>query len=350
MRQKWRSRIAGCACALLLAVAVPRPAPADDSLSIIFGGAPGLFDALDLVAQGAGFFNDEHLNLTTEHTTSASTCAQLVATGKADVCSMSVEPVLTGYEKGLRLQFFLARAARYSYVLGVLPDSPIRTLEDFKGKVIGEQNIGSAAEVPANSMLAGAGLAKSDYSFVPVGIGAQALDAFVNKRVDALAFGSDIVTFEVAGRVTPRVFVHPILKDIANVGYAATPATIAAKADVLKRYSRAIVESALFIRENPAVSARFLLQGHGEKITPEALQNTTLELTLLKDYLPAADPSSKRIGYLPPRGLELYSSYLVQYGFAHQVVPGSAVATDAFIPFANDFDHQALIARARAMR
>jgi NitT/TauT family transport system substrate-binding protein len=227
--------------ALLLALCAPAIARADDTLSVIAGAAPGLFDALDLVAQGAGFFAAEHLDVQRDHAANAGVCAQLVATGKADVCSLSVEPVLVGYDKGLRLQFFLARSAQYSYVLGVLDDSPIRALADFKGTELGENSLGSAAEVATQSMLAGAGLKKSDYALVPIGVGAQAISAIVNKRVAGLADTlSDLVTYEVAGNVTFRVFRHPILKDIANVGYAALPATIAAKGDLLRRYARAI--------------------------------------------------------------------------------------------------------------
>jgi len=45
--------------------------------------------------------------------------------------------------------------------------------------------------------------------------------------------------------------------------------------------------------------------------------------------------------------LQLYSTYLVQYGMIGAFVPGSAIATDRFIAFANDFDRPALEAYAR---
>ena len=32
----------------------------------------------------------------------------------------------------------------------------------------------------------------------------------------------------------------------------------------------------------------------------------------------------------------------MQYGMTRAVVPGTTLATDQFIPFANDFNHQAL--------
>jgi ABC-type nitrate/sulfonate/bicarbonate transport system substrate-binding protein len=162
---------------------------------------------------------------------------------------------------------------------------------------------------------------------------------------------SDLVTYELAGNITFRVFRHPILKDIANVGYAALPATIAAKGDVLRRYSRAIVEAALFIRTNPRAAARLYLQNQvgGLKVTGEAVRDTARELALLQDFLPAGDPSNKRIGLLPPQGLELYSRYLADFGMIPRPVPGAAVATDRFVPYANDFDHRAVRALARRM-
>jgi NitT/TauT family transport system substrate-binding protein len=328
----------------------PCPALSDDALSLIAGATPALFDTLDLVAQGAGFYRDEHLNVTTDHVANSGTCAQLVATGKADICSLSVEPVLQGYEKGLHLQIFLARSAQYSYVLAVLPDSPIRSLEDFKGTEIGENSIGSSAEPATESMLAGAGLTKADYAFVPVGAGAQALDALLGKRVAGIAVSLEsVVSYEVVGNMTIRFFRHPILKDIPNVAFTATPATIQAKADVLERFCRAIVKAALFTRTNPQAAARLYLQLQvgGGRVTDSALQNTTRQLTLLQGYLPAADPSNKRIGYLAPRDLELYSKILTDYGITQKVVPVAAVLTDQFIPFANDFDHKALIAQAK---
>jgi ABC-type nitrate/sulfonate/bicarbonate transport system substrate-binding protein len=42
-------------------------------------------------------------------------------------------------------------------VLGVLDDSPIRTLAGFKGTTIGELTLGQSSEYYTNVMLAGAG-------------------------------------------------------------------------------------------------------------------------------------------------------------------------------------------------
>jgi NitT/TauT family transport system substrate-binding protein len=339
------------ACALLALAAAPAPAVADDALTLVAGSAaPGIFDTLDLVALGAGFFKEQHLSITKQYVAGPGPAAQLVATGKADIGEMSVDPVLIGYEKGLRLQFFLGRGSRYSYVLAVLPDSRIQSLADFKGAVLGE-TAPNTADVAAQSMLAGVGLKKGDYSFVTIGTGAAALSAITSKRVDGVAFPYlEVVNDDIAANTSLRVFRHPILQNIVNSGYAAAPAMIQTKSDMLERFSRAIVEAALFVRLNPATAARLYLQGSGQDVSDEAVRRTTRVLELYEGDFPAADPSNKRIGLLSPSGLRLYSRYLADYGMTQTLVPGATIATDQFIPFANAFDHKAVEALAKKMR
>jgi NitT/TauT family transport system substrate-binding protein len=349
-----RSLLALAVAALALAApfAPARAQVADESLSIIAGNpAPGIFDALELIADGAGYYKQQHLVVTKDYAANPGTAAQLVAGGKADVASMSLEPVLLGTEHGLHLTAFLSRQARYSYVLAVLADGPIKTLADFKGvNTIGEANAGSAAEPAIASMLNGVGIRSSEFAFVPIGIGASGLSAFTSHRVVAAAFPFlEVVNDTVAGGVTFRVFRHPILKDIGNVGYAATAATLQSKADQLRRFSRAIVEASLFVRLNPSAAARLYLQGSNQKVTPDALRNITRVLTLLQDDFPAADPANPRIGLVSPRNMELYSRYLADYGFLKAPVVGSSVATDQFIGYANDFDHKALEKQIRSI-
>jgi hypothetical protein len=55
------------------------------------------------------------------------------------VCASSVEPLIQGYGKGLRLQMFFDRDPQFDWVIGVLDSSPIKTLADFKGKDIGRR-------------------------------------------------------------------------------------------------------------------------------------------------------------------------------------------------------------------
>ena len=246
---------------------------------------------------------------------------------------------------------FLSRDPRFEHVLGVLDDSPIRTLGDFKGKTLGEISAGSAAELGAVSTLEGAGLKRSDFSFLPIGFGAAAIAAIASHKVDAEAFPfPELASYEIVGHLKFRYFWNPILKDIGDVGYAATPAVIAAKGDQLQRFARAIVKASILVRVNPQLAARYFLDGAKIKPTDEALQNEARLLELSQDQLPGAVPTSTRIGAIPPLGLEVYTSFLAANNLTSVKVPVRDVMTDRFIGFANDFDHRAFIAYARGLR
>ena len=190
-------------------------------------------------------------------------------------------------------------------MLAVPAGGPVKALADFRGTVLAETTVASPGEVMAKSMLSGAGLKAGDYAFLMTGFGPAGLSAITSKRVDGEAFQYlEIVNDTIVGGLQFRVFRHPILDDIADVGYFATPVTIAAKADVLQRFARAIVEAALFVRTNPAAAARLYLDGSGQKVTPDLLQKTTCVITLLQDDLPAANPANKRIGLLAPQKID----------------------------------------------
>jgi NitT/TauT family transport system substrate-binding protein len=235
--------------------------------------------------------------------------------------------------------------------LAVLDASPIKTLADFKGTTIGEYSVGSAAEIPANSELAGAGLKRSDYTYLPIGAGAQAIAAMTSGRVAGVAFPyPELLTYATFAGQKYRYFWHPILKDIPASSYAASPATIASKADQLRRFSRALVEAAILIRENPQLAARYFVSGSGQKVTDEAVANEARLLAVSQDLLAGYDPASTSIGSSPLRGAAVLAKFMYDNGLTNQIVPASAIATNQFIAYANDFDHAAFIARVKRMR
>jgi NitT/TauT family transport system substrate-binding protein len=338
------------AAALALAV-VPRAAAADDTLLVVAGFPSGI-DVVEHVAENAGLYKAEHLIIDKQYSGGASTCAQLAATGKADVCATAIEPTILGYDKGLRLQIFFSRVYSYLFELVVLDDGPIKTLADFRGQSVGEPNAGSGVEISTDDMLAGAGLKRSDYDYLPVGVGAQALSALVTHKVAALTLTvMDRIAAENVAHLKFRIFRDPILASIPNSGFAASPATIAAKGDELKRYARANVKAALLIRENPQAAARFALMGGrgATGVTSDSLRTETAQLIALQNDLAGANPSNPRIGYMPLNGVTIYNTFFYNAGLTSTIVPASAIVTNQFIAYANDFDKKAWIAEVKAM-
>ncbi len=337
---------------IVSAVAAPRPAGADDALSVVLGKTtPALMDTLDLVAEGAGFYKREHLVVTKFYVGGAAEAAETCSGVVGTICPIGIEPVLTGYEQGLHLEMFMTRSSHFAYVVAVLDSSPIKTLADFRGKRIGTHILGSAASgvMTTQSSLQTVGLTPKDYTFVPVGYEDKAYNAIVSGQVDAAAFPYyEFIPFMVAGKKM-RIFYHPTLKDVVNVGYAVSPLTVLEQGSAVGRFTKAIVEAALFVRTNPAAAARLLLQAHGTPFTEADVSVYTADLNAWENDLPAADPNNKHIGAFSFPGLTQYIALLAQAGVTKHEIPVSAVVTNQFIDYANRFDHQAVEALAKGM-
>jgi NitT/TauT family transport system substrate-binding protein len=340
------------AVVLFALLAVPRPAAADDALTVITGAFPTAFyEVIGDVAERAGFYKEQHLQVTVQYAGNPSVASQAIAAGKGDVGAVGFEPVIIGYEKGLRLTAFMARNPALGQTLGVLDDSPIHTLADFKGTTIGELSLGQPGEVITKALLAGAGLKPGDYQFAPIGNGAQAIQALTSHKVAGAAFPSpELRIYEVQAGLKFRYFADPILKDISDVTYVASPQTIAAKGEILKRFARATVQAAILIRENPALAAKYYVEGAGLKETPDQI-STELRLLSISQYmLLGSDPNSATIGLMPLRSVRVLTKFMYDNGLTTTLVPAEAVTTDQFIAYANDFDHKAFIAKVKAMR
>jgi NitT/TauT family transport system substrate-binding protein len=336
----------------MLLGALPRPAAADDSLTLIGGSFPTAFyEILEDVAQAAGFFKEQHLTVNVQYAGNPAIAIQALAGGKGDIASGNINGILQGYAKGVRMVVVFSRSKQFLDVTAVLDSSPIRTLADFKGKTLGVRTVGQPTEIYTGQLLAGAGLKKGDYSFAPIGSGAQAVEALTTGKVDGAAFPyPELKTYEVAANIKFRYFFDPVLKDIPDDAFIASPATIQTKSDQLRRYCRAIVEAAILVRVNPQLAAKYFVEESGMKVTDEAVATEARLLAISQDLLPADDPMSLRIGEMPVRGLHVLTRFMYDNGLTPQLVPASDLVTDQFIGYANDFDHRAFIARAKAMR
>jgi ABC-type nitrate/sulfonate/bicarbonate transport system substrate-binding protein len=325
-------------------------ASAAHELSIVLGKPKlSLMDTLYLTAQGAGFFAEDGLTVTTVRVGGAAEATEVCSDGRGDLCPMGIEVILTGYARGVHLQLFLARERRFTYVLCVPEESPVAAIADLRGCAIGVHLIGpgGAGQVAIDSMMAASGLQPGDYSFVPIGYEHEAWKAVTDGRVAAAAFPSyDHIPLRADG-VKMRILTHPVLANVVNGGYAASPATIERKSDALATFSRAIVKAALLVHYNAAAAARLVFEAYGAPFTPADVAHKTRELNLWQDTLPAADPSNPRIGEVSASELQRYIDILATYGVIKQPIPATEVVNDRFIAYANDVDRAALAALAR---
>jgi ABC-type nitrate/sulfonate/bicarbonate transport system substrate-binding protein len=345
-------------CVAVIVLGLP-PAAAPAAQTLTYATVHGsvsegpLMDALNLVAQGAGFYRDEDLTVTYVYGKDAADVARICSSGEADFCGIGIERVFSGYDTNVPLTMFLANESRYTYVIVVPADSNIAALADLNGKDVGVHQLGPpglpfGGQIAVAAMLGSAGLRPADYDVVEIGYYQAAMDALLSGKVAAAGYPRyEVLPFQANG-VKLRLFESEALAP--SGGFDAGPAALRTKGDALRRFSRAIVKSALLIRLNPRAAARAMLQAQGAPFTDADLALLTSELTLWEDDLPAADPASKRIGAFPLDAEARYAALLAQFGQTKEVVPVAATITNQFIDFANDFDRAAFAARAKAMR
>jgi len=321
------------------------PAPAFETLTVVKDSkTPPLMNTLNLVAEGAGFYKEQHLKVTTIASDGPVDARRICSSGQGDICPVGIEPLVAPPPAGgVQLKMFLSRMSKFGYVIGVPENSPIRTPADLKGRKIGVHSAtGASATFASESTLAAAGLKPTDYQLVTIGLDDKALAALTSGEVAAAALPYyEMLPFVVAGTKL-RIFRHPTLGEVPNSGYAAAPSVIAAKGDALRHFSRAIVEASLLIRYNPAAAARAMLVADGKPFGDAELQRRTAELTAWEDDLPAADSNNRRIGAISESGTQAYIQLMAQAGAIKAPIPASQVLTDEFIAFANDFDHEAV--------
>jgi len=102
------------------------PAFADDALSVILGvRTPPLMNTINLVAEGAGFYKEEHLKVTTTFIDSPIEALRMCSSGQGDICPAAIEPLVDHYAENLHLKLFLSRASKFGVVIAVPQDSAI---------------------------------------------------------------------------------------------------------------------------------------------------------------------------------------------------------------------------------
>jgi len=340
--------LAACA-ALLLA---ERPALAGDSLSVARDAhTPPLMNALNLIAEGAGYYKQAHLKVSPMLTHGSLEALQACSSGKADICPIGIEPVISRQEEGIHLKMFLSRASKFGYVIAVPQDSPIKTLTDFKGKTLGVHSTsGTSGVVATESSLSEAGLKSTDYKMVTIGMNSEALGALGSGKADAAALPLyELIPFMVSGTKL-RILRHPSLGAYSNAGYAASSEEMATKGEALKRFSRAIVKASLLVRYNPKAAARALQKADGKPMDDATLKAKTAELVAWEEDLPASDPNSKQIGLVSMKGMQAYINLLAEAGAIKTAIPVSTVVTEDYIAYANTFDRKAFKKAALAAR
>ncbi|MFJ7239968.1 ABC transporter substrate-binding protein [Streptomyces olivaceus] len=306
------------------------------------------------VAERRGWFADENVDVDFVLLEGATIQAQQLATNNIDVAAATPEPVVFVDQpsKKLDLKFFSSFYRHNIYGLSVPADSPVKTLEDLRGRTIGAPSLGSSAVTNIQVALRDAGIGKNEATFVSVGTGGQQAAAVRNGDVDALAlFDTQFQLLENNGIPLRRLSL-PSVDRLFGGGLAATGDRLREDPDLFARIGRAVAKGVVFAQENPRAAIQDLYAAH-----PEARNRSVpLEKSLTDDTrvleermkILGVQPGEKDWGVLRADEVRRSIDFMARAGLIDETVHVDDVMDPSLISKINAFDHRAVREEARA--
>jgi NitT/TauT family transport system substrate-binding protein len=250
-------------------------------------------DAITLLpvhlAQTLGFYREEGLAVTLSEIKSAGKTLDALKDGSAHVALGTTVPIQTAAE-GRSIQGFLVIYSTINNVLIVSPAASrdVHGIADLKGRRIGVSNLGSGSEIFLNYVLSVNGMRPADVNAAAIGVGAPALAAIEQGKVDAALL--------VGSAINVLLRAHPGLTILADtrtpegsrrvLGPASFPGSLLvaeeswlkANPDTARRFVRAVKKGMQWMGEHPAEEVRANMRE--DQRTPD----TDAELQTIRDF------------------------------------------------------------------
>jgi NitT/TauT family transport system substrate-binding protein len=298
-----------------------------------------------------GWFEEEGLDVVWEFSSGSSAAIQLLLAGNADIINSNAEPIFTTRNEGNPVVAFMAVKGRSGYAIGVLPDSPIQSLEDCEGKIIGVSSLGSGAVPIISGELGKLGLEQDvDYTLVAAGSGAQGATALTSGQVDALGlWDATYAVIENQG-VEMRYIDLPILDNLAPFSMVATEDFIAENPEVVRGFARAVVKGFRWSLENPEamVELFYYYFPSMKAIGIPAEEAVKQEVHVFEMWMANAAKFQDPVwGYQYPEKWEFSQKHYVEQGLLDQERDPTQYYSNDLVEAYNDFDLDALLQHAR---
>lgn len=304
--------------------------------------------AVMAAVEAEGFYEQEGLKVTTNLFPSATQAAQQVAGGGADLGLMTVEPVAIGHDKDLDLAYFSSYWAKWIYSLEVPAGSDVKSIADLKGKKIGVSAVASSGATFARTAMKLNGMSENDASLVPIGAGAQQINAIKTGQVDVLALWD--IQYQAVKNAGVTLTPLPV-KETAEAwggGFATTRKNLDAKKDVLERFGRAVAKAFVFAQANPEAAVRDLWKLYPETRGSDPEEKALADgVKVLQVRLDGQGFDDKTLGRIDDAAFTRSLDYMAAAGLI-KPFPAKDVYTDEMFTAFNDFSYDDVVKRAES--
>lgn len=339
-----------------LSVTLPRSASAVEKVRILIP-VRVIDEAFSpfVVAKEKGYFEAEGYDVSLLAVGGSNEAAIQVSAGNAEIGAASPGEAVVGIQSGqLKIQYFYELYYANIWSVRVLPDSSIKAMADLKGKKLGVQSMGSAGTTFAKAFVKEAGLdPAADISFLPIGLGAQAITSVNQKFVDGVIFwDAALAKLAFSGLKLREVPAPENLRTLPDVSLLARPETIEKNPKMLVGIARAIAKGYDFSMANPEAAVLMTWQKY-----PEARSKNPDAAEALKEGV-AVNQGRLAIWNSPAVGAKhglfvdadwkRLLQFFKEQGTLPDLPPIDKVFTNKFIDQINDYDRASVIADAKA--
>jgi NitT/TauT family transport system substrate-binding protein len=305
------------------------------------------------VPKQLGFFKAEGLDVDIQNSQTGMISAQVLESKNAQVGTTAAEAIMAVREQGGDLVSFFNLKRNAGTFLIVLPGSPIHKLEDLKGKIIGAPSFGAGGGMAVKENLADIGITPDQYTAIATGAGPSAIAALRTGKIDALVVWDAMLAAAENTGLSLRIVHIPLEDGMVGTTLATTTAFADAHPNEVAGYCRAMTKGLLFTMTNRAAAIRLFW-----KEFPNTKPTTIDDATAVKNSVHIMDrflemalqgqPAGAPLGGFIPANWESTHADFVKVGSLKGTEPATAAYTTKFIAACNDFDHSAIIARAKA--
>jgi NitT/TauT family transport system substrate-binding protein len=307
-----------------------------------------------VVAKEKGYFAAEGYDVTLIAVGGSNESAIQVAAGNAEVGSASPADALVGIQSGkLDVRYFFDTLYSSIWSVAVLPDSPIKTLAGLKGKKLGVQSMGSAGTTFGRAFAQAAGLdPEKDISFLPVGVGAQAVTSVRERLVDGVVYWDEaLAKFKFSGLDLREIPVPESVRTLPDVSLLARNETIRKDPKMLTGIGRSIAKGYDYSMANPEAAVLITWKAY-----PEARSKNPDAAAALKEGVTVNQArlgiwNTPKIGDKHGMLVDADWSRLIQFFVDQKVLPAAVpvdrVITNELIGDINTYDRAGVIADAK---
>jgi NitT/TauT family transport system substrate-binding protein len=301
-----------------------------------------------------GLLEKEGLKVKVVELKGASVVIPQVATKAVQIGGIGPEPLVIqnlSSQSPIPVRLFYNNTPMYPWELIVPDKSPVKAIEDLRGKKVGVQVLTNNHMPITRVLLQRHGLtAGKDYQFQPIGYAGQALFALTRGDADAYFVGwNEISNYKAMGAQLRILPMDPEFRTIPAFGYIAHEDTIKSDPQMLVGFARALTQATLVCQNVPEWCVRAMWKLHPQVKLKEGTEEEKLAkgasvlLDILKTQLTSGDVQTARMGAFPEEGWQNLVRILNEGGeLPSPKFDAAKLYTTGLVDQINTFDRKAL--------